>query len=279
MTVFTDLGSYLQYVNQLNVGTGTTTTPLGTALTSTTTPGLTSALTALQQNNTIQGVGGVTPSATLGGSTTDDRVRIAHLSGYSNPYPGIQAPLQQTQGMLFPYAPTIQIAQEVDYGNMQMTHSNTNYYYYSRTPNAQITITGKFTVQNQTEGAYAIASLQFLRGVSKMNFGQEDANAGLPPPILTLNGYGDYMFKNVRVFVKTHNYSYDENMDTVKVNLGGTSGTTGTTSGSSGTVRLPALFTLSVTLVTQPTVQMMRKNFSLDDYRSGKLLSDGKGFF
>jgi hypothetical protein len=190
------------------------------------------------------------------------------------------APLKDTQGLMFPYTPTIQISQEVDYGNMQMTHSNTNYYYYSRTPNAAINITGKFTVQNQTEGAYAIAAIQFLRSVSKMNFGQADANAGLPPPILTLTGYGDYMFKSVRVFVKTHSYNYDENMDTVKVNLSSSGTTNATTgSGSSGTVRLPAMFSLSVSLITQPTVNMMRKTFSLEDYRSGKLSSDGKGFF
>jgi hypothetical protein len=280
MTIFTDLSQYLQQVNSLNTSTATGVSNTLTAglVGSTTGTNLTNAFTQVNASATA-----VTPSASSTGSATDDRVRIAYLANYSptgGAYPGIMAPLKDTQGLMFPYTPTIQISQEVDYGNMQMTHSNTNYYYYSRSPNAQINITGKFSVQNQTEGAYAIAAIQFLRSVSKMNFGQADANAGLPPPILTLTGYGDYMFKSVRVFVKTHSYNYDENMDTVKVNLS-SSGTTNATTGagSSGTVRLPALFSLSVSLITQPTVNMMRKNFSLDDYRSGKLSSDGKGFF
>lgn len=258
MTVFTDLSQYLQFTNNLNNGAG-----LAQALTNAT-DGQTVNGT---QNSTQATATGGAPSASYGATTNDDRVRIAYLSGYANPYPGILAPLQNTQGMMFPYSPSIQISQEVDYGNMQMTHSNTNYFYYSRTPNAQITLAGKFTVQNQTEGQYAIAAIQFLRSVSKMNFGEKDSNAGLPPPILTLTGYGAYMFNQTRVFVKTHSYNYDENMDTVKVNL------------SSGAVRLPAMFTLNVTLVTQPTVQMMRTQFNLDDYRSGALLSSGTGFF
>jgi hypothetical protein len=276
MTIFTDLGQYLQQINSINtvIPGNTSTTGVNQTLTS----GLQNAISSVNSSATA-----VNPSASSSTSASDDRVRIAYLPNYTGggeAYPGIMAPLKQTQGLMFPYTPSIQVSQEVDYGNMQMTHSNTNYYYYSRSPNAQINITGKFTVQNQTEGAYAIAAIQFLRSVSKMNFGQADKNAGLPPPILTLTGYGDYMFKSIRVFVKTHSYNYDENMDTVKVNLS-SSGTTNTTTGggASGSVRLPAMFTLTVSLITQPTVKMMRKDFSLEDYRSGKLLSDGKGFF
>lgn len=231
--------------------------------------------TGLNQINTTGSLGSAlqqTPVASSGTSANDDRIRLGHLSGYGGPggsgqYPGIQAPLQQTQGMMFPYSPTIQIAQQVNYKAMDFTHSNWNYYYYQNTPNAKINISGKFTVQNQTEGLYAIAAIQFLRSVSKMNFGQKDQNAGLPPPMLQLNGYGDYMFKNIRVFLETHSYNYEEGMDTVAVSVSG------------GRVRLPALFTISITLVTQPTVNMMRNDFSLSDYYSGALLQSGKGFF
>ena len=255
-------------------------------------------VTQTLNNNILQNIMGtaptslsssVTPTASSSTSSTDDRVRIAHLDGYTGgggggttsaaaglpgttggdgKYPGIQAPLSQTSGLMFPYTPQIQITQQVDYGKQDFVHSNWNYYYYSRTPNAEISISGKFTVQNQTEGAYAIAAIQFLRGVSKMNFGQNDQQKGLPPPMLQLSGYGDYMFNKVRVFVKTHSYTFDENMDTVVVSVNG-----------GGKVRLPAVFTLSVTLVTQPTVKMMRTAFSLDDYRSGALLQKGAGFF
>ncbi|RYD66003.1 MAG: hypothetical protein EOP83_06110 [Verrucomicrobiaceae bacterium] len=251
-----NLSTYLPYLNSLNQPN--LTSAVGIAATQT--PATAGATTPATNATTT------TPTATSTASQTDDRVRIAHLDGYSpsgGKYPGIQAPLEQTKGFMFPYTPTIQISQDVDYGVMSMTHSNTDYHYFNRSPNATISISGKFTVQNQYEGQYAIGCIQFLRTVSKMNFGQADANAGLPPPILALSGHGTYMFNKVRVFVKTHSYTYDESMDLVNVKVG------------SGNVRLPALFTLSVSLTTQPTPNMMRTQFNLDQYRSGALLANG----
>jgi hypothetical protein len=207
-----------------------------------------------------------TPSASLTASQSDFRLRLAHLSGYQNPYPGILAPLADTHGMLFPYTPTIAFSQDVDYANMQMTHSNTDYFSYTRTPNTTINITGKFSVQNQQEGKYATAALHFLRTVSRMNFGQNDANAGLPPPILSLTGYGTYNLNGVRVFLKQHSYTYEEGMDLVKVTVG------------SGYMMLPALFTISLSLTTQMTPRAMRQDFTLDSYRDGSLLANAKGF-
>lgn len=204
-----------------------------------------------------------TPTASLTQSQGDYRLRLAHLSGYQNPYPGIMAPLSGTRGLLFPYTPTISVSQDVDYANMQMTHSNTDYYSFSRSPNTTISITAKFSVQNQTEGKYVTGALMFLKSVSKMNFGQNDANKGLPPPILTLNGYGTYNFNMVRVFLKQHSFSYEENMDLVRVTVG------------SGYMMLPPLFTVTLSLTAQQTPRAMRQDFTLDAYRDGSLLAKG----
>lgn len=209
---------------------------------------------------------GVTPTGSTSAST-DMRVRVGFMPESSEEYSGILAPLKDTQGLMFPYTPSISVSQDVDYAAMQMVHSNTDYYSFARSPNASISITGKFTVQNQAEGIYALAAIHFCRSVSKMYFGQKDGkDAGTPPPILHLNGYGTYMFNKVRVFMRTHSYSYDENMDTVPIST------------SSGTARLPVMFTLQISLTTQPTPRMMREDFSLKDYRSGELLNRG-GFF
>lgn len=194
------------------------------------------------------------------------RVRLSHLPSASNPYPGILTPLSETKGLVFPYTPSVAVSQDVDYAVMNMTHSNTDYHAYSRTPNVSVNVSGKFTIQNQREGLYAMAAIHFLRSVSKMYFGEADSaagKAGIPPPILTLNGYGTYMFHNVKVFLKSHNYTFEENMDMVNVKVG------------SGTVRLPAMFTLSLSLVCQQTPTTMRKKFSLDRFKSGALLADG----
>lgn len=206
-------------------------------------------------------------TASSSSASNDQRLRLAHLSGYSvaggSPYAGIQQPLSLTSGLMFPYTPTVQFSQDVDYAHLSMVHSNTDYYSFTRSPNTTINVTAKLSVQNQTEGQYVMAAIQFLRTVSKMNFGQSDSNAGLPPPILTVTGYGTYMLNGARVFLKQHSYSFEETMDLVQVQVG------------SGVVWLPALFTVSLSLVVQQTPRAMRQDFTLDKYRDGSLLASG----
>lgn len=244
---------------------GLTTNGLGLPISGTAT-GTTTPVTADQSLLTALGVTGATNTTggqTIQAAATDQRVRLAHLSGYSNPYPGIIAPLAQTQGLMFPYTPTIAVSQDVTYVDMQMTHSNTDYYSFARSPNTNVTITAKFTVQNQQEGKYVMACLHFLRSVSRMNFGQNDSQAGLPPPILTLTGYGSYMFNKMRCFLKQHSYTLEDTVDYVPVKL------------DNGTVNLPSMFTVSLSLTSQQTPRAMRQDFTLDKYRSGELLASG----
>lgn len=202
-------------------------------------------------------------------SSSDPRVRLSaphYASAQTQIYgpPGannILNPLYGTNGLMFPYTPSVQFSQDVEYQAFSMVHTNTDYLAYQRTPSVNLTITGKFAIQSQTEGAYALAAIHFLRVVSKMYFGtQAKENAGLPPPILWLNGFGGYMFNNLRVIVKSHSWSYDENMDLIHVKVAG------------GDAYLPALFTLTVAVVVQQTPAAMRDQFNLDDFRTGKLM-------
>lgn len=203
------------------------------------------------------------------GSASDARVRLSapHFTAaqkqiYGAKGPGnILSPLYDTNGLMFPYSPSVQFSQDVTYQEFSMVHTNTDYLAYQRTPSVNLSIAGKFAIQNQQEGVYALACIHFLRVVSKMYFGTKaGANAGLPPPILWLNGYGGYMFNNLRVIVKSHTWNYDENMDLVHV----------VTAGSD--VWLPALFTLTVTVAVQQTPNAMRSEFDLDAFRTGKLM-------
>jgi hypothetical protein len=196
----------------------------------------------------------------------DLRVRLSPLylakttilgpAGSSN----ILNPLYATNGLMFPYSPQITVSQDVNYQDISMVHTNSDFLSYQKTPSVSISITGKFSCQTQAEGAYSLACIHYLRTVSKMYFGQTDKNAGLPPPILLLNGYGTFMFNNLRVILKSHNYTYNEQMDTVLISTAG------------GTARLPALFDLSLTLVVQQTPRSQRQDFNLDAFRTGALL-------
>src|SRR5690606_20418368 len=84
--------------------------------------------------------------------------------------------------------------------------------------------------------------------------------AGMPPPIMVLTGYGNYMFNDLPVIVRGHNYTLDDSADTVVINTAG------------GVARLPSKMTITLDLVVQQTPQRQRKAFSLDEFRTGQLM-------
>ena len=176
--------------------------------------------------------------------------------------------LHKTGGVIFPYTPTISVEQAVDYKSVELVHSNNDINTYTRTPSVSLSVTGKFSIQNQREGLYAIAVVHFLRTVSKMHFGENDPNAGLPPPVLLFRGYGKYMFNDLKVVLKNHSYSLDDTVDYIDI----------ITDSEGSKTRLPSLFTISLTLGYQQTPNAMRKDFDLNQFRTGELMRSQKGW-
>lgn len=213
---------------------------------------------------TTSGAGGQAPAVSSG--PTDMRIRLRPLIGQEATVYGT-GPLRiltETGGLVFPYTPTISLNQAVNFDSYGLVHTNYDIPYYQRTPSTEISINGKFTIQNQREGQYALSAIHFLRTVSKMYFGKLDgAKAGLPPPFLLLSGYGNGMFNDIRVIVKSHAMNFEENMDLVAV--------------SAPPLRayLPVIFTLQLTLMVVQTPTRMREEFSLDSFRNGTLLQRG----
>ena len=66
-----------------------------------------------------------------------------------------------------------------------------------------------------------MACLHFFRTVTKMNFGENDPNAGTPPPILLFNAYGPFVFNNLPVIVKQFTFSFPDDVDYVEVTVAG----------------------------------------------------------
>lgn len=139
---------------------------------------------------------------------------------------GLLNPLKETGGLIWPYTPTISYNQDIDYQQIAMVHANQDFHVYSKTPAVQLQVNGDFTVQNQKEGAYALAAIHFLRTVTKMNFGENDPLAGTPPPVLLFNAYGPFVFSNLPVIVKGFNIEFPDSVDYVQVRASGITTTT-----------------------------------------------------
>ena len=141
----------------------------------------------------------------------------------------ILSPLVQAGGLIFPYTPSINISSSASYDEQQLTHQNYAFIYYNSSKADSIQISAPFNVEDADQGAYWLAAVHMLRSCTKMFTGGSE-NQGNPPPILKLNGYGDYVFKNVPVVLKS--FSIDLPQDVSYIQCAPAAGSVGASAGS-----------------------------------------------
>jgi len=145
------------------------------------------------------------------------RLRLAPQSKYlyNAPNPGILQPLQVTDGVIFPYTPTITTAYKATYNSYDLTHSNFRGYFYQNSYVEPIQLTAMFTAQSTAEANYLLAVIQFFRSVTKMFYGQ-DSERGAPPPLTYLTGLGEYQFNEHPCVVSQFNYTLPAEVDYIR---------------------------------------------------------------
>ena len=153
-------------------------------------------------------------------SQGDWRVRLRLAPGAKYLYraqdPGILRPLVPTDGIIFPYTPTISTQYSAKYDSYNLTHSNYRGYFYQSSQVGDITVTGTFTAQDTAEAEYLLAVIHFFRSVTKMFYGK-DPQRGSPPPLVELSGFGEYQFNNHPCLVASFNYTLPNNVDYIQV--------------------------------------------------------------
>jgi hypothetical protein len=152
----------------------------------------------------------------------DWRVRLSLGPGaqylYNAGQPGILAPLKAdggTDGVIFPYTPTITTTYSANYEQYDLIHSNYRGIFYKSSRVGDIQVRGTFTAQNTTEANYLLAVIHFFRSATKMFYGQ-DVERGTPPPICLLNGFGGYQFSNHPVVISSFNYTLPNDVDYIR---------------------------------------------------------------
>lgn len=214
-------------------------------------------------NKFLGGVGGNAEATWGANNELDWRVRLSVPSNMAGS--AILKPLSETGGMVFPYTPQVMIQHSANYNSIDPVHSNYPYFAYQNSRVNALTVMGDFVVENALEGEYWIACVHLLRSVTKMAYGNS-SNKGAPPPIVHLNGYGDYVFKNVPCIVTEFTVQLDGNTDYLQVRNLGASGSW-----------VPISSTISVTL--QPIYSRKEQTqFSLDAFVRGSYIVTGKGF-
>ena len=152
-------------------------------------------------------------------SAADWRVRLSLAPNstylYNAKPPGILAPLAITDGVIFPYTPSIETSYQAKYDSYDLTHSNYRGYFYKSSMVENITIKGTFTAQDTREAQYLLAVIHFFKSVTKMFYGQ-DQEAGTPPPLVYLNGFGKYQFNEHPCVVSNFGYSLPNDIDYIR---------------------------------------------------------------
>jgi hypothetical protein len=147
------------------------------------------------------------------------RIRLAQNAKYlyaDKESPSILAPLVASDGVIFPYLPTIQTSYVAEYDTKALTHSNYRGLFYKSSYVNDLNITGTFTAQDTKEAQYLLAVIHFFRSATKMFYGQ-DQQRGAPPPVVYLSGLGQYQFNNHPCVITNFNYSLPNTVDYIRI--------------------------------------------------------------
>ena len=152
-------------------------------------------------------------------TAADWRVRLSLAPNATYLYrasdPGLLAPLLPTNGVIFPYTPSIDTSYTANYDKTDLTHSNYRGYFYKSSSINDVNIKGTFTAQDTLEAQYLLAVIHFFRSVTKMFYGQ-DPEAGIPPPLVYLSGFGQNQFNNHPCVVTNFTYNLPTDVDYIR---------------------------------------------------------------
>ncbi len=252
----------------------------------------------------------------------DWRVKLRLAPGatylYDDPNdPGILAPLSTaagTGGVVFPYTPQITTTYNATYNSYDLTHSNYRGYFYQGSHVGDIQLNATFTAQDSNEAEYLLAVIHFFRSVTKMFYGL-DPQRGSPPPLVFLEGLGQFQFNRHPCVVSQFNYNLPADVDYIRARspnisstnllfrrtrqdlptnafssawsrlqaaglfpgatVGNRSGVNVPTFGTNSPTYVPTKIDISLVLLPMQTREQVSKQFSLKEFSNGKLIQKG----
>jgi hypothetical protein len=246
----------------------------------------------------------------------DWRVKLRLAAGANYLYkadpPGILEPLSVSDGVVFPYTPKINTTYSATYSATDLTHSNYKGYFYQGSSVGDVKISAVFTAQDTFEANYLLAVIHFFRSVTKMFYGQDQQYRGAPPPLVFLQGLGEYQFSLHTCVVSQFDYVLPDDVDYIRARSVSVNGTNllqkrdrqtvsnGSDSTSAGRLQgaglsaggifippppptlgidkptyVPTKMEMSITLLPIQTRAQLSQEFSLAKFANGNLVKGG----
>lgn len=197
------------------------------------------------------------------------------------------SPIYATDGLVFPYMPTIVESGGVKYDGTELTHANEAVYAYRSTENTRIGLSNcVWTCDTFDNAIYALAVLHFFRSYKLMDFGRREGT-GRPPSPMWFSAYGQYAYNEVPVLLERADFIWPNDIDYVGIpNPGSGAFSAGEVifrsarnrenfaSGASNYTWLPIKFEVqNITLIVQHSVKYWIDDFSLRDFYDGKMIN------
>ncbi len=158
--------------------------------------------------------------------------------------------------------PKIDQTIDVNYQTWELQHTNYQPSAFGNRVTPVITVSGPWVSRTTEEAQATLNAIHALRSATSMYYGRNDKNKGTPPPVGRFTAHG--LYNETPVVVKQFQYNYPNEVDYVVA------------AGPGGINQaVPVLFDMAVQLIVQiPPVQAV-KDYSLDEFYAGNLLSKG----
>lgn len=176
----------------------------------------------------------------------------------------ILKPLLATNGVIFPFTPTIGTSHKANYEVENLLHTNYGTPYYTHSSVDGINIQGRFTAQTPEEAKYIVAMMHFFKTATKMFYGATK-NRGTPPPVLYLDAHGQFMYDHIPVVVREFQYSLPNDVNYMSVTIG------------KGITKVPVDVQVTVDLIPTYSRNKISNEFDLVKFSQGQLLTSGSG--
>jgi hypothetical protein len=231
-------------------------------------------------NDTIRAYGSYSAASQTASEDWRVRIHLPEIDSFTSS--SILAPLMiSNKSMVFPTTPQILVSHTANYNTLAPVHTNYPFPTYQNSAVEDITITAEWPIENESDGRYWMASVHFLRSVTKMFYG-DSPNRGSPPPLVYLSGYGDFIFNRVPCVVKLFSMDLPDAVDYIKVPVSAGSSSDRDRQGSSDSTSgaytyVPTLSRLSVTVSPTYSRDEISK-FNLDEFAKGGYIGSNKGF-
>ena len=194
---------------------------------------------------------------------TDPSGRLTNMEGIGPSAATDSYNLAVKASINFPFTPTISVIQSANYSSYDLTHTNFQQRAFENSSNMDLNITAPMLVRNEEEALYIYNASLFLRSAMKMTFGQ-DANPGMPPPVLRFSSHGIY--ENVPCMIRDFTWNLDSDIDYVEIE---------DPKNKKKIMRIPVMNMFVLSLTTTYSPKSIRENFSVQEYLKGNLKDQG----